>query len=184
MTSTNLWQGEQVRLRAVEPGDWEAYHRSNLDTEAARRHSEIPFPRSTEGQKKWAHELSLAEPKDDSYRLVIETRAGEIVGMISTAFCDRRNGTFQYGLGIFSEHRRKGYATDAIRLVLNYFFNELRYHKVTVYVYAFNEPSLNLHEKLGFQREGRLRQMIFTDGKLHDEILLGLTAEEFQGLGT
>ncbi len=181
--SLNLWQGELVRLRAIEPGDWEAFHRSNLDTEAARHHSWIPFPRSSQGQKKWAEELSLAEPKNDSCRLVIENRAGEIVGMISTMRCDRRCGTFAYGLGIFREHRRQGYAADAIRIVLNYYFHELSYQKVTVHVYAFNEPSLHLHEKLGFQREGRLRRMIFTGGQFYDEILFGMTAEEFEATG-
>ena len=24
--NTNIWQGEKVRLRAVEPSDWEAFH--------------------------------------------------------------------------------------------------------------------------------------------------------------
>lgn len=179
--TSNLWRGDKVRLRAVESGDWQTYHSSNDDTEAARHHSWIPFPRSAERMKKWAEELSLVDPKDDAFRWVIENDVGQVVGMINTLECDRRCGTFKYGLGIFREHRRKGYATEAIKLVLNYFFSELRYQKVTVHLYAFNESSIKLHEKLGFQHEGRLRRMIFTDGKYHDELLLGLTVEEFIG---
>ena len=39
--------------------------------------------------------------------------------------------------------------------------------------------SIRLHEKLGFQLEGRLRRMIYTNGQFFDELLFGLTAEEF-----
>ncbi len=45
------------------------------------------------------------------------------------------------------------------------------------------EPDDCFHEKLGFQRDGRLRRMIFTDGQFHDEILLGLTDTEFLATG-
>lgn len=175
----NVWQGEKVRLRAVEPEDWEHFHRDSLDTEAARLYDEVPFPGSAEGARRWAQELSVAGPKNDEFRWVIENREGAIVGMMNTQRCNRRNGTFEYGLGIHREHWRRGYASEAIRLVLTYYFGELRYQKVTVHAYAFNEPSIRLHESLGFQQEGRLRRMIFTSGEYHDVLVFGLTVEEF-----
>jgi RimJ/RimL family protein N-acetyltransferase len=48
-----------------------------------------------------------------------------------------------------------------------------------VIIYAFNERSIKLREKLGFQHEGRLRRMIYTGGEFHDEIYMGMTREEF-----
>jgi RimJ/RimL family protein N-acetyltransferase len=65
--------------------------------------------------------------------------------------------------------------------VLRYFFHELRYQKATVHIYDFNTPSIKLHESLGFKHEGRLRRMCFTNGDYHDDVLMGLTAEEFYG---
>ncbi|MGI8643788.1 MAG: GNAT family N-acetyltransferase, partial [Thermomicrobiales bacterium] len=61
---------------------------------------------------------------------------------------------------------------------------ELRYQKVTVQVYAFNESSIALHEQLGFQREGRLRRLVYTGGQHHDVLMYGLTREEFGADGT
>ncbi len=72
------------------------------------------------------------------------------------------------------------YASEAIVLVLRYFFEELRYQKVTVTVYSFNAPSIRLHESLGFQREGCLRRTVFTQGQHFDEIFFGMTVEEFR----
>jgi ABC-type microcin C transport system duplicated ATPase subunit YejF len=38
----------------------------------------------------------------------------------------------------------------------------------------------HLHERLGFQQEGRLRRMFFVDGAYVDDVIFGMTAEEFE----
>ncbi|HEY3342146.1 MAG TPA: GNAT family N-acetyltransferase [Anaerolineae bacterium] len=179
--TTNIWQGRKVRLRAMEPSDWMVFQTNDLDTDVARLCYEIPFPRSTAGTMKWAEHMATTPPQDDCYRLVIENRNGEVVGNLNTFECNRRCGTFKYGLAVMRPHWRQGYASEAIQLVLRYYFGELRYQKVTVHVYDFNTASIQLHRRLGFQEEGRLRRMIYTGGQQHDEILFGLTAEEFAG---
>jgi RimJ/RimL family protein N-acetyltransferase len=179
MTNHNIWQGERVRLRALEPEDWEVFNQWDLDSDTARECYWAPFPKSKEAARKWASDNALAEPKNDAFFFVIESRDGEVAGCINTHSCDSRNGTFKYGLAIRREHQRKGYASEAIRLVLRYFFQELRYQKVTVEIYAFNEASIKLHERLGFVHEGRMRRMYFTNGQYHDSFVLGLTAEEW-----
>lgn len=177
--SINLWQGEKVRLRAVEPRDWEAFHRNDEDTESARLCYEISFPRSPEGTRKWAESTAQDAPVNDTFRWAIDRLDGELVGTLNTHGVNRRCGTFSYGLAIFRPHWRHGYGSDAIRIVLRYYFQELRYQKCTVDVYSFNEASLKLHQQLGFQVEGRIRRMIYSGGAYHDDIFLGITAEEF-----
>jgi RimJ/RimL family protein N-acetyltransferase len=115
----------------------------------------------------------------DLYRWVIENREGHAVGTIHTFECDRRNGTFKYGLSIDRDFWGQGYAQDSIRLVLKYYFMELGYQKVTPHVYEFNERSIRLHVKLGFQLEGRLRSMLYSNGQHYDELHFGLTRDEF-----
>jgi RimJ/RimL family protein N-acetyltransferase len=178
--STYFWQGNRVRLRAIEPGDWEQFYEWNFDSDTARQTYYLPFPKSAEGTRRWTEREATREPEYDAYRLVIETLAGEMVGTINTHSCDHRNGTFGYGLTVGEKHRRKGYASEAITLVLRYFFQELRYQKATVHVYSFNEPSMRLHERLGFLLEGRLRRMIYTQGQHFDDLIFGITAEEFE----
>ena len=144
------------------------------------------FPETETHAKQWAeteHEhASQSADSGKEFGFEIETLDKTLVGRISTHHCDLRCGTFSYGLFVAREHRQKGYASEAIRLVLRYYFGELRYQKVTVYVYDFNEASLRLHARLGFQQEGRLRRMVYTDGKHFDTIVFGLTAEEFYSL--
>lgn len=176
----SIWQGKRVRLRAVEPSDWEVFFAWNQDDDQARRLYFIPFPLSAEATRRQAEENATKRPESDSYNLVIENREGVAVGGIGTHDCDRRTGTFSYGLNVLSAHRRNGYASEAVRILARYFFHELRYQKLTVGIYDFNEPSIQLHERLGFQREGCLRRMGFTDGHHFDLLMYGITAEEFE----
>ncbi len=183
-TSTlSIWLGNKVSLRAVEPDDWAVLHANDADTEAQRSGYEIPFPRSEVGSREWAEHEAKAAADNHHYRFVIERlRDPVVVGTLNTHGCNPRNGTFEYGIALFRQHWGQGYAKEAIRLALGYFFHELRYQKCTVTVYEFNTPSIKLHEALGFQAEGRIRRNIYTGGKFYDELIYGLTTEEFERL--
>ena len=182
-TATNFWQGQRVRLRAVEPEDWAHFFTWNADTTYDRYTDEIVFPQSRAALQKWTSELAAGEAANDEFRWVIENVEGNFVGTINTHGCSPRNGTFQYGVAVRREQWRKGYASEAVNIILAYFFGELRYRKAHVHVYAFNHASLRLHRKLGFRQEGRLRRMGYSDGEFFDWVLLGLTAEEHSGRG-
>lgn len=85
----------------------------------------------------------------------------------------------KYAILIRRPYWRRGYASEAIKLVARYYFRELGYQKLAALVYSFNERSLRMHEKLGFVFEGRLRRTILTQGRHYDTICFGMTKEEF-----
>ena len=179
--NADIWRGKRVRLRALEPGDAERFNADLVDSEGQRTGYEITFPRSMERTRKWVADESLSDgPAPFEFRFAIEElEEGDLVGSMNTHGVSARNGTFEYGIAIFHAHRQKGYASDAIRLLLRYYFLELRFNKAMATVYAFNRASLEMHRKLGFVEEGCLRQNLFTDGRYHDEYLFGMTAAEF-----
>ena len=176
----DIWQGPTIRLRAVEPGDAEIFFAWNRDAELSRHLDFVWPPSSLERQRRWAEKTATQEPANDHYFMVIEAPDGQAAGCIDTHDCDRRAGTFRYGIAVRPEYQRRGYAREAILLVLRYFFDELRYQKVTVYVHSNNPASIGLHERLGFMPEGRLRRMIFTEGQYFDELFYGMTVEEYR----
>lgn len=176
----NFWQAETIRLRAVEPEDWQIFAEWDLDSESARLCYAIPFPPSSEQQKKKALEMALSRGEGDVYTWMMEDRQGKVVGIINTHSTERRNGTFAYGVAVRREYWGMGYAVEAVRLVLRYFFDELGYQKCTVDIYDFNSASIRLHEKLGFTQEGRIRRVNFSNGSFHDSFIYGITAEEFR----
>lgn len=174
----NIWQGERVRLTAGKPeNDAAFYYWDAVQTESSRLLYEIGFPRPQPQISPHA-----APPPGDNFPFTIETLDGEVVGAIHTQKCDPRNGTFMYGLALFPPYQRKGYASEAVRLVLRYYFNERRYQKCTVEVYSYNAASIRLHERLGFTLEARLRRQVYTHGAYHDALFYGITKEEFEGV--
>lgn len=175
----DIWHGRVVRLRAVEPEDWEAHFLWNQDSEMSRSLDFVWPPTSRARARKWA-ETAAAGGDDDNLGFEVEAlEDGELVGHIGVHDCNRRIGSFAYGVATLPERQRRGFASEAILLVARYYFQELRYQKMNAQVFSFNTASLALHEKLGFVREGTLRRMVYTGGKYHDLVYFGMTTEEF-----
>lgn len=149
------------------------------DSDVMRNADQLHPPRSKAGYRKWADE-NVGSPDDDAFGVGIESLADErLVGGISTGGVDKNAGVFTYGVTIGAEFQRRGYASEAVVLLLRYMFGERRFQKCDVSIYDYNTASLGLHEKLGFLMEGRRRRSHFFAGAYHDVILMGLTVEEY-----
>jgi RimJ/RimL family protein N-acetyltransferase len=176
------WVGKRVRLRAVEPGDAAAHHRFNQSVDYGLLDQIYP-PQAAGRVEEWAERKGKAGFDDETYSFqIVALESDELAGHIATHHADHRVGTFAYGLNVLDGFRGKGYAQEAICLVLRYYFQELRYQKVNVDVMAGNAASTRLHERMGFVAEGRRRRSAYTCGELTDVLLYGMTAEEFREL--
>lgn len=181
--NNNIFQGEKIRLRAETLADIEINKKkitdSEYDTENDRLCDVIYLPYSVESRKDgWENDVKRFNTWENC-SLVIETLDHIPVGGINTTHANRSDGTFSYGIGISREHWRKGYASEAVKLFLNYYFNELRFHKCNTGVYDYNEASKALHNSLGFVLEGRQRESKYTNGRYYDFLLYGITKKEF-----
>jgi len=172
----HYWRSNRLTLRALQASDLALFQA--LDDEVARNVDMIHFPQSPEKQLQWL-EAEQRNRIGDAFRWVAVIDDGTAIGTINTFACHKRYGTFKYGLALLPEYRSQGYGAEMIQTVLRYYFHELNYHKATPHVYSFNRASIRLHEKLGFVQEGRLRDMIYTNGEYYDEIHYGMTASEF-----
>jgi RimJ/RimL family protein N-acetyltransferase len=179
--SKYFWETERIRLRGVEPEDWEVHYHWDMDSEMQRNTDILHFPTSETRTKRWAEEASKKTAENDNFHMeIILLETEQVIGSISSSRADSRNGTFRYGIAIHPEFQCKGYATEAILLLLKFFFEELRYQKCTVIINDWNDGSVALHEKLGFVKEGQLRRMIYRQGQYWDMLYYGMTIEEWR----
>lgn len=177
----NIWRGVNIRLRGIEPEDADTFYAWDAaETETARMVDWVWPAGSRAASRQWAEKRATEEAKNDEFFFAIENMEGKLVGIINTHGCDRRVGCFKYGVSIAPGFRGQGYAAEAILLVLRYFFEELRYQKVTADIYAYNETSARFHERLGFVQEGRIRRVVFSQGQHFDLLVYGMTVEEFR----
>ena len=73
----------------------------------------------------------------------------------------------------------KGYGTEAIRLVTKYAFESLNFNRVWLHVYDFNERGIKAYEKVGFKREGVLRQHTYREGRYHDVLSMAILRSDW-----
>ena len=175
-----FWQGEQVRLRPLRIEDAEQSFVNSLDSPSRQLlQLGVELPTSVEILRSSLEKYVGCKDADGVIVFVIENHEGVNVGGISLHSRDQKNGTFSFGIVIDREHRGRGYAEDAVRILLRYGFWERRYQKCNSACVHTNEASIRLHNKLGFVEEGRRRRQVFFNGEYHDDVLFGLTREEF-----
>ncbi len=180
-----FWQGDKVRLRPFRAEDAPNKWREWTDTEARRfleSQTDLPPVSLAEYTEQMQAGADFRDRSPDRIGFAIETLAGEFVGWINLFIGEGRHGTFSFGLGIFREYQRQGYASEAIRIILRYGFNELRCHKCNSACLASNLASAEMHRKLGFREEGRRREIFFIAGRYEDELVFGMLKEEYDAL--
>ena len=175
----NYWQGEKIRLRALELSDIDFFFVLSQDVERGQLIDWLKPPTSREAIENWLRDKAKQDMQNFEYQWMVDSLAGQTVGSIVTHTCNSRTGTFSYALDIAREFQRKGFATETITLILSYYFRELRFQKVTIAADSNNTASIALHKQLGFKHEGTHRRMVFSNGVYSNIEWFGLTAEEF-----
>ncbi|MCL2548825.1 MAG: GNAT family N-acetyltransferase [Symbiobacteriaceae bacterium] len=115
------------------------------------------------------------------YRFDIVLQDGDnLIGHISLHDLDHIHRHAFLGVLIGeTEHRNKGYAAEAIRLLLEYGFCFLNLHNIMLSVHADNKPGLACFRKVGFREAGRRREWVFKNGEYVDVIYMDMLAREF-----
>ena len=72
----------------------------------------------------------------------------------------------------------QGYATEAMAAVVDWAYQNLDLNRLQTEVDTRNPPSARVLEKLGFTREGTLRENCIVDGDVSDSWIYGLIASD------
>lgn len=102
-----------------------------------------------------------------------------LIGMTGLHQIHARDRGAMFGLCIGAvDEWGRGRGTEATRLMVGYAFDTLNLHRVWLHVQEDNAAGIRAYEKVGFRREGVLRQASFHDGRYWDVITMGLLREE------
>ena len=91
-----------------------------------------------------------------------------IIGTIGFNALSLKHKRAEIGYEIHPEQWRKGYTFEAVSKVLDYGFEKLGLTRIGAVVFIDNEASNHLLSKVGFQKEGVLRDYMYQNGKAHD----------------
>jgi RimJ/RimL family protein N-acetyltransferase len=175
-------KGKNLTLRAIEEGDLELLHKWANDPVTQDGIGELHFPSSMDFHKAWFQNL-----KNDrlNQRFVVDVQEIGIIGISSIVNIDWRNRHAWHGLVIGeSGHRGKGHGIDAIMATMRYAFEELNLERLEGSMIEYNKLSISTYcgKRLGWKEEGRRRNYFFRKGRFWDQILVGVTKQDYQEL--
>jgi [ribosomal protein S5]-alanine N-acetyltransferase len=100
---------------------------------------------------------------------------GTVVGLIGLHTWQQHHRRAELGYDIARSYWGRGIATEAARAVIDYGFGAMALHRIQAHTIVDNHRSVRLLERLGFQREGTLREFsLEDDGAYHDSAVYGL----------
>lgn len=101
----------------------------------------------------------------------------ELIGMIAFNDILWPLKTSYIGYSLDLKHTQQGYMYEALNLVVDYAFNEIKFHRIEAGVMPSNHASYRLLERCGFVREGLLRKNVHINGRWEDHYIYGLLNE-------
>lgn len=116
--------------------------------------------------EEWTGKLPGRADRADYAILRASDRA--YVGDASLTELDEDNRTMSFRIALVEFGQ--GCGTEATRLILDYAFDVVGLHRVTLEVFDFNTRAQRVYEKCGFVREGLQREALYWDGRWHDTI--------------
>jgi len=106
---------------------------------------------------------------------------GKFAGALSFHTIDLADEKAEIGYWLTASTRGKGVATLATKLMTEYGFNTVGFHRIEALVVSSNHPSLKVLEKAGYQQEGILRDACCqADGSREDMVLYAALRNQWQ----
>jgi len=172
--------GGRVRLRPIEQDDLPRFVEWFSDPEV-RRYLLVYLPFSLAQEERWFENLQGRLERQEDVLLGIETTDGVLIGNIGLHSINWKNRNAELGIVIGEKaYWDQGYGTDAIRTLLGLAFREMNLHRVFLRVDDDNARGIRCYEKIGFRREGTLREVEFKEGEYHDQYMMSILESEFE----
>lgn len=171
-------QGDRLYLREVRPSDVNStYYRWMNDLEVTRYLESRFYPNSMEGLQKYVAE-KLGDP-NNVFLAILLKEGDRHIGNIKLGPINWIHRFADVGLLVGEKDCwGKGYATEAIRLMVDYAFGTLNLHRLTAGCYENNMGSARAFLKAGFSQDGIRKSHFYSEGRYVDDILLGIVRPE------
>jgi RimJ/RimL family protein N-acetyltransferase len=178
-------QTERLILRTFRDEDLNDFLAYRNDPKVAFYQS-WTIPYSREQGIAFIDEMAKARPGEAGvwFQIAIELKTnGAMIG--DCVFCPLKEDARQAEIGysLAGAYQGKGYASEAIRRLLDYLFGDLELHRVRAICDVENVASARLLERVGMRREGHFVESFWTKGRWSSEYWYAILRREWQRQG-
>ena len=179
-----IHRGRTVYLRPAERSDIPLFVRW-LSDERTTRNLDLRSPIGQAMEERWFEDLLDHHGRDRWLFVICRLADGRPVGSLDLHEIDLTSGGA--GLGIMigdPADRSKGYGGDAIGVLLDFSFDQLRLERVWLDVYDANPDARRLYDRLGFVHEATFRHGVYRGGQFDDVHRMAILRSEWADLRT
>lgn len=116
------------------------------------------------------------------YIFILEDMGRHFVGIIGINIGKPNYRKAEIWYKVHPGHWRKGYATDAVKTILDFGFNTLQLHRIEAGCATENTGSVKVLEKSGFTKEGIERKNLPIRGSWADNYTFSILEEEYHSI--
>jgi diamine N-acetyltransferase len=170
-------KGDKIHLRILEEGDIEKTSSWINDPDISDIMGYLPT-KNIINQKNWFNSISF-----DNTRFIFAiclNEGNEHIGNVGLGNIDYINRHCMFNIFIASEkNRQKGIGKESTILALGFAFKRLNMNKVYLRTSERFIEANRMYQRIGFVKEGIMRQHYFTNGKYEDKIMYSILASEY-----
>jgi ribosomal-protein-alanine N-acetyltransferase len=171
---------ERLLLRPLESADAQALFAVFSDTKVMRYWSGVAWDSIDKADETIAR-YSKALAENESLGLgIVDSQTDELIGTCSLFHLDEQSRRAEIGYGIASASWGKGYMHEALTALINYGFDALNLHRMEADTDPRNMASRCCLERLGFVKEGLLRERWIVNNEICDTSFYGLLRSDWQ----
>jgi len=112
--------------------------------------------------------------------VIVEKETRKIVGDLGIHFFDNENRQVEIGCTLNKKSQNKGYATEAVKRVIDYLFQELHKHRIITSIDPDNKNSIRLVDRIGFRKEAHFVESLLINGKWVDDLIYALIEKDWE----
>jgi ribosomal-protein-alanine N-acetyltransferase len=171
----------RISLRWISAADTDAFYAIYSNPEVMRYWSTPPLA-DREAAANLIHKIQEDWKRRVILKWGIALRTDDqLIGSITLFNLDFNHRRAEIGYALGRDHWGRGYMNEALMAVLKYAFEVLDFHRIEADVDPRNAASIKTLERLGFKREGYLRERWQINGEIQDAFYYGLLRREWAG---
>ena len=177
--AANPMELERVRLRRIERADRDALFDIHSNNEVAR-YMARPAMTMREEADELIDRIEKGLANDTVLQLAIERKTDRaVLGSCLLFAFNERGPRAEIGYSMGRPHWGRGYMHEALVALVDLAFGKLQLNRLEADIDPRNQGSARSLERLGFQKEGLLRERWKINGELSDSVILGLLKREW-----
>lgn len=172
-------QGKRIIIRPYEREDEKAVYKIINCEGIYHTTLNIPYPYPKDQVAVWLHFTLKNSAYKKGYEWGIFTYDGTYIGNVGIVNVDYINNSGEITYFIGEPYWKKGFATEAVKLMLGYGFEVLGLERIQGRCMVRNPASLKVMQKCGFTYEGLARHEVIKEGKYEDVWRSAIIKEDY-----